>query len=75
VRALEPEKLTEEEFDGLLAAAGLTPGGGPGSGPGGGTAVLPARMAEVNALLDLASPELREAVLVAFLDRLFRPAR
>ncbi len=75
VRALEPEKLTEEEFDGLLAAAGLTPGGGPGSGPGSGTAVLPARMAEVNALLDLASPELREAVLVAFLDRLFRPVR
>ena len=67
VRALDPEKLTEEEFDGLLAAAGLTPGEG--------TAVLPARMAEVNALLDLASPELREAVLVAFLDRLFRPAR
>ena len=58
---------TEEEFDGLLAAAGLTPGEG--------TAALPARMAEVNALLDLASPELREAVLVAFLDRLFRPAR
>jgi glutamate/tyrosine decarboxylase-like PLP-dependent enzyme len=67
VGALDPEKLTEEEFDGLLAAAGLTPGEG--------TAALPARMAEVNALLDLASPELREAVLVAFLDRLFRPAR
>jgi hypothetical protein len=32
-------------------------------------------MAEVNALLDLASPALREALLVAFLDRLSRPAR
>ena len=66
VRALEPEKLNEEEFDGLLAAAGLT-------GPARVRLALPARMAEVNALLDLASPELREAVLVAFLDRLFRP--
>jgi hypothetical protein len=32
-------------------------------------------MAEVNALLDLASPALREAILVAFLDRLARPVR
>jgi hypothetical protein len=30
-------------------------------------------MAEVNALLDLAAPALREALLVAFLDRLSRP--
>jgi hypothetical protein len=67
VRSLEPETLTDEEFDGLLAAAGLSSGGG--------TAVLPARMAEVNALLDLAAPALREAVLVAFLDRLSRPVR
>ncbi len=67
VAALDPEALTDAEFDGLLAAAGLTPGEG--------TAALPPRMAEVNALLDLASPELREAVLVAFLDRLLRPTR
>jgi sphinganine-1-phosphate aldolase len=67
VAALDPEKLTDEEFDGLLAAAGLTPGEG--------TAALPPRMAEVNALLDLAAPGLREAVLVAFLDRLLRPTR
>jgi hypothetical protein len=32
-------------------------------------------MAEINALLDIASPRLREALLVAFLDRLTRPAR
>ena len=31
---------------------------------------LPERMAEVNALLDVASPAMREALLVAFLDRL-----
>ncbi|WP_278256964.1 aminotransferase class V-fold PLP-dependent enzyme [Nocardioides convexus] len=35
---------------------------------------LPERMAPVNALLDVAPPRLREAVLVAFLDRLARPA-
>ncbi len=32
-------------------------------------------MAEINALLDLASPALREALLMAFLDRLSRPVR
>ena len=31
-------------------------------------------MAEINALLDLAAPALREALLTAFLDRLQRPA-
>ena len=36
---------------------------------------LPDRMAEINALLDLAAPALREALLVAFLDRLTRPVR
>jgi len=32
-------------------------------------------MAGVNALLDVASPAMREALLVAFLDRLSRPNR
>jgi sphinganine-1-phosphate aldolase len=66
VAALDPANLGDEEFDGLLAAAGLDPAG---------ASVVPDRMAEVNALLDLASPELREAVLKAFLDRLMRPTR
>jgi hypothetical protein len=35
---------------------------------------LPESMAEVNTLLDLAGPALREALLVSFLDRLTRPA-
>lgn len=65
VRGLDATSLTEEEFDGLLQFAGLAGGG----------AALPDRMAPVNALLDLASPATREAVLVAFLDRLSRPAR
>jgi hypothetical protein len=65
VRALDPASLSEEDFDGLLAAVGM----------GGETPGLPERMAEVNALLDLASPALREALLIAFLDRLSRPVR
>lgn len=65
VRSLQAATLSEEEFDGLLAFAGLA-----GEGMG-----LPERMAPVNALLDLASPATREAVLVAFLDRLARPVR
>jgi glutamate/tyrosine decarboxylase-like PLP-dependent enzyme len=67
VAALDPKTLTDADFDGLLAAAGM-------AGGDGGLA-LPTRRAEVNALLDLASPALREAVLLAFLDRLTRPAR
>ncbi|WP_139977574.1 pyridoxal phosphate-dependent decarboxylase family protein [Nocardioides litoris] len=69
VGALDPAALTDADFDGLLDAAGL---GGPSDGGG---LDLPTRMAEVNALLDLAAPALREAVLVSFLDRLQRPVR
>jgi sphinganine-1-phosphate aldolase len=67
VVALDPETLSDADFDGLLAAAGM-------AGGDGGLA-LPSRRAEINALLDLASPALREAVLLAFLDRLTRPTR
>ncbi|MGA9749751.1 MAG: aspartate aminotransferase family protein, partial [Nocardioides sp.] len=67
VRALDPAVLSDDDFDGLLAAAGMA-----GSG---GSLGLPERMAEVNALLDLAAPALREAILIAFLDRLARPTR
>ncbi len=64
MRALDPAALSDDDFDGLLLAAGLT---GDGSGS------LLHRMAEVNALLDLAAPAGREALLVALLDRLSRP--
>ncbi|QYJ04015.1 aminotransferase class V-fold PLP-dependent enzyme [Nocardioides panacisoli] len=67
IRSLDPAGLSEEEFDGLLAAAGLVGGGG--------GLDLPDRMAPVNVLLDVAAPAVREAVLVAFLDRLMRPVR
>lgn len=66
VRALDPDDLSDEDFDGLLAAVGMAGGGGVG---------LPESMAQINALLDLATPALREALLVAFLDRLTRPVR
>jgi len=36
---------------------------------------VPERMAPVNAMIDLASPAMREALLVAFFDRLQRPNR
>jgi sphinganine-1-phosphate aldolase len=64
VQALDPRALSEEDFDGLLAAVGMAGGDGVG---------LPESMAEINALLDLAVPDLREALLTAFLDRLQRP--
>jgi sphinganine-1-phosphate aldolase len=67
IESLDPATLSDDDFDGLLAASGLV-GGGDGL-------ALPDRMAEVNAMLDLASPAMREALLVAFLDRLSRPAR
>ena len=67
VRALDPATLTDEDFEGLLAAVGMN-----GSDD---LAALSGSMAEINALLDLAAPALREALLTAFLDRLTRPTR
>lgn len=64
VQSLNPAALSDEDFDGLLAAVGMAGGDGVG---------LPDSMAEINALLDLATPDLREALLTAFLDRLMRP--
>jgi hypothetical protein len=71
IAALDPATLSDDDFDGLLLAAGLIDSDG-GAGEG---LALPDRMAEVNAMLDLASPAMREALLVAFLDRLARPTR
>lgn len=69
IEALDPAALTDDDFDGLLAASGLV------GASEDGDLELPTRMAEVNAMLDVASPAMREALLVAFLDRLQRPAR
>ena len=69
IEALDPATLGDDDFDGLLAASGLVAASAEGE------LELPTRMAEVNAMLDVASPAMREALLVAFLDRLQRPAR
>ncbi|NLC97867.1 MAG: aspartate aminotransferase family protein, partial [Actinomycetales bacterium] len=63
-QAIDPATLNDEAFDGLLALAGL--------GGDGGEVSAPDRMAPVNALLNVAPPALREALLIAFLDRLSR---
>ena len=72
IESLDPTALTDADFDGLLAASGLV-GQESGDQGGSGELALPSRMAQVNAMLDLASPDMREALLVAFLDRLTRP--
>jgi sphinganine-1-phosphate aldolase len=69
IEALDPTALGDDDFDGLLAASGLV------GESADGELELPSRMAEVNAMLDVASPAMREALLVAFLDRLQRPVR
>ncbi|KAA1420069.1 aspartate aminotransferase family protein [Mumia zhuanghuii] len=66
--AIDPATLDDAAFDGLLTLAGLAGSGDDGSS----TVTLPDQMAPVNALLDAAPPALREAMLVAFLDRLTR---
>lgn len=63
-RSLDPAPLSDADFDGLIALAGLAADDG--------QPALPTRMAEVNALLSVATPALRERLLVAFLDRLTR---
>jgi glutamate/tyrosine decarboxylase-like PLP-dependent enzyme len=70
LRELRPEKLTDEDFDALLLAGGL-------AGEVGelGVVTLPEKMAPVNVLLNASGPALREALVVAYLDRLFRPVR
>ncbi|WP_375000534.1 pyridoxal phosphate-dependent decarboxylase family protein [Aeromicrobium sp. CTD01-1L150] len=62
--SIDPATLDDTTFDGLLQLAGLAGEGG--------EVTAPARMAPVNALLDVAPPALREALLIAFLDRLTR---
>lgn len=73
IAELDPRTLSDDDFDGLLLAAGLIGADEPGGGQS--DLALPQRMAEVNAMLDLATPAMREALLVAFLDRLTRPRR
>ncbi len=61
---LDPDTLDDEAFDGLLALAGLAGAGG--------EVAIPDRLGPVNALVDVAPPRVREALMIAFLDRLSR---
>ena len=60
VAALNPDELTAEQFAGMLAMAGM-----------GGASGVPARMAEINALLAEAPAPLRERLLLEFLGGLY----
>ncbi|HWD02378.1 MAG TPA: aminotransferase class V-fold PLP-dependent enzyme [Amycolatopsis sp.] len=62
IAALDAETLTQEQFAGLLTAAGLMGDGG-----------LPGRMAPINALLATAPEPLRERLLLEFLGALYTP--
>lgn len=62
--SLDPATLDDATFDLLLQTTGL--------GDAAGEVEVPSEMAGVNALLDIAPPALREALLVAYLDRLTR---
>jgi sphinganine-1-phosphate aldolase len=57
---LEPEELTDDLFEGLLAMAGVT-----------GTS-LPGRMAEINEVLNALPVPLRERLLVEYLNVLYK---
>ena len=57
--AIDPDKMTDEDFAGMLAMAG---------GVGGD---LPAEMATINGLLNAMTPKLRERLLIEFLNEMF----
>lgn len=59
IGTLDPDSLTPEQFAGLLTAAGLE------------GAAVPKRMAEVNTMLSVAPPALRERLLIEFLSALY----
>jgi sphinganine-1-phosphate aldolase len=61
IASLNPTDFTPDQFAALLASAGLT------------EVTPPKRMAEINTMLGAASPALREALLVEFLNALYTP--
>jgi len=65
LHSLDPAALGPDEFDLLLAGAGI---GGDGAGP-----EVPERTAGINAILNVCPPELAERVLVEFFNRIFVP--
>ncbi|WP_121257855.1 pyridoxal phosphate-dependent decarboxylase family protein [Nocardioides ferulae] len=70
---LDPDTMSDRDFDGLLVAAGLA---GPGPDSGAVEAVpLPQRMASISVLLDAAPPRLREVLTARYVERLYHPVR
>lgn len=63
VRALKPEDFTPDMYEQMLGMAGFNDG-----------AMLPENMASINALLDALPASLREQLLIAFINDLYRPA-
>jgi glutamate/tyrosine decarboxylase-like PLP-dependent enzyme len=57
---LDPQNLSEADIDGMLAMAGI-----------GGGSPLPGRTAEINAVLNLLPPAVREKLLTAYVNNLF----
>jgi glutamate/tyrosine decarboxylase-like PLP-dependent enzyme len=64
--SIDPAGLGDEEFDLLLAGAGI-------DGPAGGAPEVPERTAGINAILNVCPPELAERVLVEYFNRLYVP--
>lgn len=62
-RSLDPDRLTSEEFGGLLAMADLSIAGG-----------MPKRMAAINRILEVLPGPLRERLLVEFMGQLYTRA-
>jgi glutamate/tyrosine decarboxylase-like PLP-dependent enzyme len=58
--SLDPEKLSDADIEGMLAMAGI-----------GGGSSLPERTAEINAVLNLLPPAVREKLLTAYVNNLF----
>jgi hypothetical protein len=61
VSGIDPATLSDDEFGRLLAFAGVVGDG------------LPARMAGINEMMNALSPPMRAALLVAYVNRLYRP--
>ena len=66
LHSLDPATLGPEEFDLLLAGAGI-------GGDDDGAPEVPDRTAGINAILNVCPPELAERVLIEFFNRIYVP--
>jgi sphinganine-1-phosphate aldolase len=66
LHSLDPATLGAEEFDLLLAGAGI-------GGDEDGAPAVPDRTAGINAILNVCPPELAERVLIEFFNRIYVP--